>query len=296
MSTPTQKSRYPRPLKATLAFQQSPSIKSQIDSPSLRSDAQERSRVSSSPERLTQLPTTLQTGNKDYSDHNNFLSSRSSTISGHRRSSSLGSLDDVASNGSEENWEYSHKRSNSCSSADKIKVQHQYKDDQQEVHSRCSIEGLNQEVSSVLEGKSLTYMFSHPDGHIAPVYELLGDRSHITVTTPVSVHSSPSISLPPSPFCISDNEFVSSSSNSLLRDSPIVTDSYSNSHQFSPKPAFAHEPPDGAERCTITQDNMYYAENYIPKAPDRSKANIVFQGSVFAPLLPSHNMKTVAIS
>lgn len=258
---------------------------------------------------------------------------------------SEGDTEDPISNG-ENGFHAFHKRSNSCSSADKLKKPQFSSHLKNGLHTQTSIEGLNQEVSSVLEGKSFEAHF-HPDGHIAPVRDLLGRLSVGTQTPPhISTHSSPSSQSPnptptPSPsqpaqspsqpptqsphptltpassqtltHSTSPRLFLTSSPSQPPQTDPEVHAGYSLAHYStaeslappenliilhpsSPKPSFAREPPDGAERCIIRQEAKQYSDDFIPRGPDRSKANIVFQGTAFAPLLPPTSLKQVPIS
>ena len=147
----------------------------------------------------------------------------------------------------------------------------------------------------------------HPDGHVAPIRDLIGQLS-VGMQTPPRIstsHSSPS-SLSPSPYPTASSPYPTPSSpyptpsspsqvtptliftqidylgtspashckerespsnqnrerespanQNRERESPGTPDYSLNSlHPPSPKPSFAREPPDGAERCTIRQDTL----------------------------------------
>ena len=136
----------------------------------------------------------------------------------------------------------------------------------------------------------------HPDGHIAPVRDLLGRLSVGTQTPPhINTHSSPSslspyptptpspsqpaqspLQLPtqsphstltPQPLLQSTSPRPSQSSQTdpdfhvghsfayySTMESPVVTENLIILHPSFPKPSFAREPPDGAERCIIRQE------------------------------------------
>lgn len=193
-----------------------------------------------------------------------------------------------------------HRRSNSCSGSDNNAVLHK-------VHTCKSIEGLNQEISAVLDGKDLDLLLQHPDGHIAPVKDLLAN----TVGTPVGTPNQSVLSGPSSPAASPYWPHLASS-HIHTEDSPHVHgilaqdggisgqagDGFGNdasqttNHPHSPKPSFvAREPPDGAERCCIKHESRMLATDIIFGGPDKSKGNIVFRGSAFAPLLASNTIK-----
>lgn len=203
-----------------------------------------------------------------------------------------------------------HRRSNSCSGSDNNTALHK-------VHTCKSIEGLNQEISAVLDGKDLGLMLQHPDGHIAPVTDLLASTVGTPVETPnqsmCSGPSSPAASpyWPHTASCHAHHEEPLPHPHGLLvQDGGIsgqVGEGYQTSqagdgfssdgilptnHTHSPKPSFvAREPPDGAERCSIKQESRVLATDVILGGPDKSKGNIVFRGSAFAPLLSSSAIK-----
>ncbi|XP_064401747.1 uncharacterized protein LOC135347637 isoform X2 [Halichondria panicea] len=241
--------------------------------------------------------------------------SKEGTVSNPRRSSSMGSLSDpdpywamsttaLKSEGEGGNsvvTGLSHKRSNSLSSADHISQSGGGRTDHSsKVHTCMSIEGLNQEVSWVLEGEP-SMMSQHPDGHIAPVGHLM---THLSMGgTPPHHHTLPLSQSPyPTPHTASHHHNSEHSADPITgnqtlsqsRGSPATLD-YIHHHPSSPKPSFAREPPDGAERCVIRQETRLYSTDFIQKGPDRSKANIIFKGTVFAPLLTTPSMPVSGI-
>lgn len=201
---------------------------------------------------------------------------------------------------------FTHKRSNSCSSDDRLKVSKPVAQSAlvaPAAHTRKSVEGLNQEVSSALAGNPILLVESvHPDGHVAPVQDLLGSASVGTQTPPslgsgCGLAQTPSQSPspfppPPPPLPSSPSTLTSSHVNTTSDSTHSSIHGTSNrespglfQHPYSPKPSFAREPPDGAERCTIKVETSLHMEGYVPMGPDKSKGTIVFKGTAFAPPL-----------
>ncbi|XP_003383147.1 PREDICTED: uncharacterized protein LOC100632821 [Amphimedon queenslandica] len=297
MSTPTLVSRYPRPLRAMHeSFQSQQQGTQPLPPVSSYSSSSSTTASSSVPIRSTQKHShaTDPPQNHSPAQRDSFteevaglsLSPPSSpllpmsVLTPPRRANSLTSLLDTTSQqyqfetqvDMDCDVEHHHRRSNSLSNAESIKKLHGYVNKSEDQHSRRSIEGLNQEVSSFFEGMPEIYTSPHPDGHIAPVQDSPSTRATLGLSvTPQDVPLSPS----------------------RLYSSPSSSD---RSCHFSPRQAFAHAPPATAERCKIVQEGLSLSTDFVPIPPDQTKANIVFNGSVFAPpLLPSHGLKPMTI-
>ncbi|KAL5496222.1 hypothetical protein EMCRGX_G012463 [Ephydatia muelleri] len=163
-----------------------------------------------------------------------------------------------------------------------------------------------------MDGKDLGLMLHHPDGHIAPVKDLLASTAGTPNQSVLSGPGSPAASPywphiasshahsedPPHPhgLLVQDGSMsgqvgegctAGQAGDGFSSDGVLPTN-----HPHSPKPSFvAREPPDGAERCCIKQESRMLATDIILGGPDKSKGNIVFRGSAFAPLLASSTIK-----